>query len=50
MTLPSPASVPPTLTAFERASIPSLLGMGSVPVTSVPMRFPWTTALLQVWR
>ena len=50
MTLPSPAPVPPILRLFEPlASIPSLLGIGSVPVTSVPIRFPWTTAFWQVW-
>ena len=38
MTLPSPAPVPPILRLFELlTSIPSLLGIGRVPVTFVPM-------------
>jgi len=38
--------VPPIWTLFDRlASIPLPLAIASVPVTSVPMRFPWITAL-----
>ena len=45
MTLRSPASVPPivVLLAFERLIPPPEFARAFVPVTSVPIRFPWMT-------
>src|SRR6187551_1665857 len=48
MRLPSPAEEPPTWFPLpDRSATPALaLPSGRVPVTSVPMKLPWTTELV----